>query len=263
MTITDIDPDDISTNPTKGHAFDDIIRRRTSRRSVLAAGGMTAAATFLTNELPGAASAATGSHGGRRARHLLGFDPIPLGIADEIVVPEGYTARPFIPWGTPLTGSHPPFVPGTPPFVPGGNTGAEQEQQLGMHHDGMHYFARGKGRRGNTRGVLAVNHEFTDERYLHTGTTALPPTTSWTADMVRKSQAAHGVSVVAIEEEAPGSWTVKRSRLNRRITANTPMSFSGPAAGHRLVRTAADPAGRSPIGTFNNCSHGVTPWDTS
>ncbi len=107
-----------------------------------------------------------------------------------------------------------------------------------------------------------MNHEFTDERYLHTGTTALPATASWTADMVRKSQAAHGVSVVAVAEEAPGSWTVKRSRLNRRITANTPMSFSGPAAGHRLVRTAADPAGRSPIGTFNNCSHGVTPWDT-
>ena len=87
MTITDIDPDDISTNPTHGHGFDDIVRRRASRRSVLAAGGMTAAATFLTTGMPGAA--ATASHGGHGTRHLLGFDPIPLGIADEIVVPEG------------------------------------------------------------------------------------------------------------------------------------------------------------------------------
>ena len=92
-----------------------------------------------------------------------------------------------------------------------------------------------------------VNHEFTDEGYLHTGTSVLPDKASWTADMVRKSQAAHGVSVVEIEEESPGSWSVVRpSRLNRRITTNTPMSFSGPAAGHRLVRTSADPAGRPP-----------------
>ena len=107
-----------------------------------------------------------------------------------------------------------------------------------------------------------VNHEFTDEGYLHTGTSTVPSKASWTADMVRKSQAAHGVSVVAVEEASPGSWSVRQSRLNRRITTNTPMSFSGPAAGHRLVRTPADPGGRNPIGTLNNCSHGVTPWDT-
>jgi len=55
---------------------------------------------------------------------------------------------------------------------------------------------------------------------------------------------------------------VVRSKLNRRITANTRMAFSGPAAGHRLVRTTADPRGAKPLGTINNCSHGVTPWNT-
>ncbi len=40
------------------------------------------------------------------------------------------------------------------------------------------------------------------------------------------------------------------------------MSFSGPAAGSRLVQTDADPAGTRPLGTINNCSHGVTPWNT-
>ncbi len=255
MSITELDLDDISSNPTRGHGFTDVVQRRASRRSVLAAGGMTVAATFLTNSQPGMATAAGRRAGPGNAAKLLGFDPIPLGFTDEVVVPPGYTARPFIPWGTPVTGSF-------PAFVPGGNTGADQEQQVGMHHDGMHYFARAKGRRGNTRGLLAVNHEFTDEGYLHTGTSTVPPTSSWTADMVRKSQAAHGVAVVAVAQESRGAWTVERSRLNRRITANTPMSFSGPAAGHRLVRTSADPAGTAPIGTFNNCSHGVTPWGT-
>lgn len=265
---TELDPDDISTNPTPGPCFSDIIERRATRRAVLATGGATAAATFLTTALPGGPAAARGGNS-RRRRNLLGFDPVPLSTADEVVVPVGYTARPFIPWGTPLTGSLPAFVPGTPPFVPAGNTAADQEQQVGMHHDGMHFFARANGRSGHRghrhtdRGLLVVNHEFTDEGYLHTGTSVLPDKASWTADMVRKSQAAHGVSVVEIEEESPGSWSVVRpSRLNRRITTNTPMSFSGPAAGHRLVRTSADPAGRAPVGTLNNCSHGVTPWDT-
>ena len=33
-------------------------------------------------------------------------------------------------------------------------------------------------------------------------------------------------------------------------------------AGNELVRTTADPSGQRPVGTINNCSHGVTPWGT-
>jgi secreted PhoX family phosphatase len=50
--------------------------------------------------------------------------------------------------------------------------------------------------------------------------------------------------------------------LNRRITANTRMAFSGPALGHELVQTSRDPLGRRPHGTINNCAHGYTPWGT-
>ena len=48
----------------------------------------------------------------------------------------------------------------------------------------------------------------------------------------------------------------------RRIvasTSTTPVEFSGPVAGHHLLKT---PAGNSPAGTVNNCSNGETPWGT-
>jgi secreted PhoX family phosphatase len=254
-TELDLDPDDISTNPSGGLSFTDIVERRSSRRSVLA-GGMAVAAGFLTTNLTGGAPAAAQGRPGRaQAAGLLGYDPVPLGYGDEVVVPAGYTARAFIPWGTPILGSY-------PDFVPGGNSADEQEQQVGMHHDGMHFFALHRGRRGNQHGLMVVNHEYTDENYLHTGTSTTPDVADWTAEMVRKSQAAHGVSVVEVEQGEPGEWSVLRGRLNRRITANTAMSFAGPAAGHELVRTSRDPQGLTPVGTINNCSHGVTPWNT-
>ncbi len=253
----DFDADDFSTNPSTAPSFQDVVDSRLSRRSVLA-GGMAVAAGFFTSAMAGAtpAHAAPPSTGkSARATGLLGFQPVPLGYGDEVVVPPGYTATAFLPWGTPILGSY-------PAFVPGGNTAAEQEQQAGMHHDGMHFFPLHKGPRGSTHGLLVLNHEYTDESYLHTGTSTMPPADSWTAEMVRKSQAAHGVSVVEIRKSRSGDWQVVRSDLNRRITANTPMSLSGPAAGHRLLQTTADPQGMRPVGTINNCSHGHTPWGT-
>src|SRR3990170_3874946 len=159
---------------------------------------MAVAAGFLTSGLAEPAVAASAV---ARKQALLGFTPIPLGYGDEVVVPDGYRARPFIPWGTPILGSY-------PPFVPGGNTAAEQAEQVGMHHDGMHFFASGGG---SDRGLLVVNHEYTDEGYLHTGAQPAPPKTAWTPEMVAKSQAAHGVSVIEVKQESLGQWAVVRS----------------------------------------------------
>jgi len=251
----DLDPDDFSTNPSGGLSFNEVVERRASRRAVLA-GGMAAATGFLTTSLSGApATAAPGNAEAARRANLIGFRRIPLGYGDEVVVPPGYTARPFVPWGTPLLGSY-------PEFVPGGNSAREQEQQVGAHHDGMHYFAKGRGRQGSKHGLLVINHEYVDEGYLHNGSQPAPPKETYTPGMVRKSQAAHGVSVIEVRQKKNRRWEVVRSGLNRRITANTEMAFSGAAARHRLVRTGPDPRGRGPLGTINNCSHGVTPWDT-
>ena len=263
--------DDEMLNDTSDPRFADVVARRFSRRSMLT-GGMAGAAAFLAGGAlvaPSRAAAAPPDSGHRRghgSRPLLGFEPIALGFGDEVAVPAGYTARVLVPWGTPLLGSYPAFVPGTPSLVAGGNTADHQAQQVGAHHDGMHYFPIDRGHRGSERGLLVVNHEYVDEGYLHTG--ANQPSSwlaaqkpAWTLEQVLKSQNAHGVSVIEIERTRHG-WRVVRSSRNRRITANTPMRFEGPAAGHRLLRTTADGEGRNPLGTVNNCAHGYTPWGT-
>ncbi|HWH28834.1 MAG TPA: PhoX family phosphatase [Mycobacteriales bacterium] len=270
----DVDPDDFSSNPSTAPRFRDVVEARLSRRTVLQ-GGMLTAAAFLSTSLldtPAAQGAPRSTSRGARpaaAPALLGYRPVPLSTADEVIVPAGYTAVPFIPWGTPLQPSGPGFRPGTAPFVPDGNTAAEQERQIGMHHDGMHYFPFGKGGDASRRGLLVVNHEYTDEDVLHTGEFS-GDTGAWiaanrgryTLDMVRKSQAAHGVAVVEVREDKRGRWKVMPSTYNRRVTANTPMTFSGPAAGSPLLDTGKPADGTNPVGTINNCSHGFTPWGT-
>jgi secreted PhoX family phosphatase len=101
-----------------------------------------------------------------------------------------------------------------------------------------------------------MNHEFTEDELLFPDGIA-----NWSAEKTAKSQNAHGVSIIEVVEDR-GAWRRVRSRFARRITGQTPIRIGGPAAGHPLLRTAADPTGRAVLGTLNNCSFGVTPWGT-
>ena len=172
--------------------------------------------------LAGCASV-SGMMGGK----LIGFESVPVSTADTVTVPKGYVSQVIAAWGEPvgLSGENPAFK------FDGKNTAAEQAAQMGMHHDGIHFFPM----EGMAGGLLAMNHEYVDDGLLHADGTA-----TWTAEKVRKSQAAHGVSIIEVEPK-DGQWQVVRpSPWARRITAYTPMAFGGPAAGHALLRTAAD-----------------------
>jgi len=184
-----------------------------------------------------------------KATGLLGFKGIPPSRADAVVVPEGYVAEPIALWGEPVG-----LELGMPAFrEDASNSAQEQALQLGMHHDGLHYFALD----GSRHGLLAINHEYTDDGLLHPDGMK-----TWSADKVKKAQAAHGISVIELRLEA-GRWQLVRpSRYARRVTANTPVALGGPAVGHPLMRTAADPAGRTVLGTIANCASGKTPWGT-
>jgi secreted PhoX family phosphatase len=230
------DLEDVGVNPTSGAAFGDVVAARLTRRRLLQGGA--AAAVLAMLRRPGTAASP------------LGFTGVPVSTADTVAVPPGYVSEVLYAWGDPVSDG-PPFKPDA------SDTVADQERQAGMHHDGIHYFPLPAGAATSTRGLLAVNHEYTDDGLLHVG--GMEP---WTADKVAKSQAAHGVSVVEVAL-VDGHWTVVRpSPYARRITARTPMGVDGPAAGHPRLRTAADPEGRTILGTINNCAHGVTPWGT-
>ena len=177
---------------------------------------------------------------GRPARAWVSR-PFPSVSGDTPVVPVGHRATPFLPWGTPILGTYPAF--------------AAWREHVGWTRSSRSACTTTacttSPSMATTAGVLCVNHEYTDEALLQTGlaqsstwlTTEKP---NWTLEMVRRSQAAHGVSVVEIQRRR-GEWRVVRSRRNRRITANTAMSFAGPARGHRLVKTTSDPAGTTPL----------------
>jgi secreted PhoX family phosphatase len=94
------------------------------------------------------------------APHLPGFVPVPPSAADSVVVPAGYEAALLYKWGDP-TG-----IPGAmPAWRPDASTSAaDQALQAGMHHDGMHFFPLA---RDGQRGLLVLNHEYTDEALLH------------------------------------------------------------------------------------------------
>ncbi len=214
-----------------------------SRRTVLRASLGALAGGFFAPLTAVAAASATVAGG------MIGFKSVPISTADTISVPEGYTYQVIAPWGDPvgMSGENHAFKDDA------SNSAAHQEAQIGMNHDGIHYFTQD----GSKTGLLAMNHEYVDHGLLFTDGMA-----TWTADKVRKSQAAHGVSIVEVEDKG-GKWAVVNpSPWGRRITANTRTELSGPVVGHALVKTAADAAGRVVLGTLNNCASGITPWGT-
>ena len=240
---TSFDAFDEQRNPPPARTgFDDVVERAMSRRRLLGFGAAVGATALLGGTALSPARAASHAMASR-----LGFEQVPATTMDTVTVPKGYTWHVVATWGEPMWSGVPAFDEKTT------GTGASQEKSFGDNNDGMSLFSI------DGRHVLAVNNEYTNvELMFHYNESKLPVT----ADDVRKGKAAHGISVVEIAEDG-GRWhIVKDSPYNRRITPDTPMRITGPAAGHEWLKTAADPTGTTALGTWNNCGNGRTPWGT-
>jgi secreted PhoX family phosphatase len=240
--------DDDGISNTSDNPTFDAVASRSRRRFLALAGGMASLSAFASMPGCSALGASRSTAGGTPA---IGFTRVPVSADDKLVVPPGYRAQVLYRWGDPIGA-----MAGQPAFrADASNSAADQDRQAGMHHDAIELFPLpgGSGRRA----LLAINHEYTDDGLLHPDGMK-----TWSADKVRKSQSAHGVSVIEVERRG-AEWTVVRpSRCARRVTANTPIAVSGPAAGSSWLRTSADSSGRRVLGTMNNCAGGKTPWGT-
>jgi hypothetical protein len=246
------DTDDIGSNHSGNPHLWDLIEARIERRSFLGGTLAVAASGFL-----GGAALASGqvpASPGKVPPPRLGFTPIEPSSEDAIRLPEGYAFEILAPWGTPLLAGAPAFAEDA------SNTAAEQALQVGFNHDGTHYFPLPKF--GNSRGLLVMNHEYTDANQIYSAAQGSAITNDAAGrEKVAKALAAHGVSVIAVAKGGDGRWTVVQGdHYNRRITGTSPMQFTGPVqASHPMLRSSITP---NPIGTLNNCAHGVTPWGT-
>lgn len=221
--------------------FEAVVERVLTRRGFLRGSVAFGAAAFVAGA-GGALVSRPAEAAGR-----LGFRQVAASTLDTVTVPEGYNWHVVASWGDALWSDAVAFDPATR------GTGASQERAFGDNCDGMSLFRR------DGRDVLVVNNEYTNVDIIFGNREGKVPAN---ADDVRKGKAAHGVTVVEIAEQG-GRWAiVKDSPVNRRITADTPMVITGPARGHDLLKTAADPMGTTALGTWNNCGNGQTPWGT-
>jgi secreted PhoX family phosphatase len=253
------DPEDIGSNPAPHEPIGAIIGRRMARRAALrglfgAAAGTALAAGMVRRA--GAQSVAPAAASPDGAESSLGFRGLPHGAGPGEAVAEGYEIQTVIRWGDPV-------LPGAPPFDPANVTAEAQALQFGYNNDYLDFFPLPKGAPASERGLLVVNHEYTNPELMFPGLgDARSARLKTSAAQVRAQMMAHGASVVEIRRQ-DGRWTpVPGGRLNRRITAETPMRISGPAAGHDRMKTAEDPTGTRVLGTLNNCAGGDTPWGT-
>ena len=256
------DMENLASNTSGNRPFASVLEANMSRRKVMAGSLTVAATSFLA---PSAAQAGWGwGHWGKKrpSRELVDFEPVKISDVVDITMPtisDDYEYQVLIPWGTPIEPGITKEYNGDPNTRP---TSAEAALQTGLGHDGMWFFPMDQrhqttyGKRyplRNDSGMLCVNHEYGNNSH------SLGKNTPESLEEVRLSQNIHGVSVVKIKNTYRNGWKVVKSANSRRITVNTPVAFSGPAADSELLQ---NPNGNIALGTVNNCGSGATPWGT-
>ena len=248
------DMGDDGANATNNPTMGEIISRRYSRRGILK--GALAVTAISTTVSPLALLASDPAQA--QAATRFNFKEVVAGVDDNHHVAEGYNADILIRWGDPI-------FPDAPEFDPRAQTAEKQARQFGYNNDFIGILPMPGERDPSEHALLVANHEYTTEELMFPGMTVQDGDEAFakmTAELVNIEMMAHGGSVLEIRKNN-GRWeVVKDSPLNRRITAETEMQITGPAAGHELLKTSADSSGTKVLGMLNNCAGGVTPWGT-
>ena len=271
-------------NTSNNEHFQDVLARglaNPSRRAILRGGVGLSAATMLP------VMSACGSTDATQMKTLaepiaaaqIKFNAVAKSIADSVVLPAGYTAKVLHATGDPIDGS-------VGAYSNAGKEADDWSKRIGDHHDGMElFYIDGAGKvssAAQTRAVLAVNHESSaDAHFFHAnGQTSGAKTGlkfsqfgAWDGGArpaleVLKEINHHGVSIVELDMAAGGGINGYKlnGALNRRVTPNTEVAVTGPAAHlaaiKTLFRTKFSADGSKARGTLNNCGSGPTPWGT-
>jgi uncharacterized protein len=279
-------------NTSNNEHFQEVLKNalsNPSRRSILR-GGLGLASMFALPMLPGCGGSSTAASTGLPAlasSSLMKFTPVAKSIADQVWVPAGYTAKVLHATGDTIKAGVTAYS----------NAGAEDAEswanRVGDQHDGTEIFYIGSN--GKSKGsysyaagdkaVLAVNNESSAEAHLlhPTGQTSgaaigkkfdqFGSPNPWNLGARPASEAikeilSHGVTLVEVNLDSSGKPTGYNatSSLNRRITPETVMTVTGPAAElanlKAMMVTKFDPTGTTTRGTLNNCGTGITPWGT-
>ncbi|MBM9466528.1 PhoX family protein [Nakamurella leprariae] len=253
-------------NETANPTFHEIANAALSRRMLLRGAGAGALTLVVGSQLVGGAPEAAAAvrpagsrggwdgawRGGKGGSGNLRFAPIaPVDqLVDDFTVPEGYTWDTIIRWGDPLFDV-------ADVFDAAHQTPELQARQFGYNNDYLDIIVIPWA---TDEALLVSNHEYTNHNIMF-------PETADAAMLAcyrKVEMEAHGLSVVHLTRErdgAPWSYTVGNP-YNRRHTVTTEFTLSGPVAGSDLVKTVADPSGRTVFGTLNNCAGGTTPWGT-
>ncbi|MBY5756350.1 PhoX family phosphatase [Rhizobium leguminosarum] len=246
----DGDGHNTSSNPTMG----EIVGKRFSRRNFLQ--GSLAVSAIAATVSPIALMSADEARAADNKGSAFNFSEVEAGVDDKHHVAEGYDADILLRWGDAV-------LPGAPQFDPAKQTADAQSKQFGYNNDYVGFIPL-EG--SSEHGLLVVNHEYTNPHLMFPGLVQVVDGKikqgALSKEQVDVEMAAHGGTIVEIRKTG-GKWqVVADGKYNRRITANTPMEITGPAAGNDRLKTSADATGTRAIGTINNCAGGVTPWGT-
>ncbi|MSR14942.1 MAG: PhoX family phosphatase [Gammaproteobacteria bacterium] len=186
----------------------------------------------------------------------------PLASPDEVSsrrspthqVEAGHRCQILLRWGDPLTSTGTPWHPGI-------TSPTDYAGRFGYNNDFLAYWPLQPLIGERNRGVLCVNHEFTNPQLMWTGCLTTP---EMDRSRTEVEGAVLGHSVVEIAQDGrEGGWRYEPcSRFNRRFTIDSRVDFTGPAAGHRRLWTALVGDGKFAHGMLGLCGGGKTPWGT-